>query len=124
MIEKTLLLVEEDDSIAKTLKLFIEHECTDDGRLLYKVLIAHEKKDAFEMLEAFPIDVLLMDYWLSYGPVTGLIQSAREWWNSRVILMTTMNNYLEIGEKLGVDFAIRKPFGLDELCEILAKKIV
>lgn len=111
MNEATILVVEDDATIAR----FVELELSHEG---YTVLRAEDGPAALEMVEASPPDLMVLDLMLPNLDGLEVARRLREGGKSFPILMLTAR--VETGDVVsgfdaGADDYLRKPFEMPEL---------
>ncbi|MBD3226899.1 MAG: response regulator [Candidatus Lokiarchaeota archaeon] len=120
---KKILLIEDDDTLGKNLKLFFEEND-------YEVLIGKNGKDGLEILSNMDskphiiisdIMMPILDGYDFYIEVT----KNREWNDIPFIFLSGKNkpDDVKFGKLLGVDDYITKPFNLSDLLEMVNNKI-
>lgn len=111
---KKILLVEDDSALCETIKSFLDEfpELT--------LLICSDIEHAHAILEINRIDILLVSVHIyNEGKVGGLIHLAHAWYNSKVIVLTTLPNIDKVKDKLQANYILPKPFSWDALFSIL-----
>lgn len=106
-----ILIVEDDDRISLALK----ESLTDQH---YLVDIATDGKNAWELIEAFPYDLILLDIMLPKIDGITLCQRLRQTHHTMPVLMLTARDTSTdkvIGLDVGADDYVIKPFDLQEL---------
>jgi two-component system alkaline phosphatase synthesis response regulator PhoP len=106
-----LLVIEDEISLAETLKLNLELEN-------YSVEICNDGSKAIEQINNFKPDLLLLDIMLPGINGVDIFKLLRsKGYNMPVIFLTAKNQFNEKieGLKLGADDYITKPFDLEEL---------
>jgi len=64
MVERTLLILDDDPNITAALKRLLRHED-------YRIVVAHDVNAAFELMASTPAGVVLSDHWLN-GDINGV----------------------------------------------------
>lgn len=107
---KNILLVEDDESIAYSLKEALE-------KRKYNVLLATLKKEALQQLNSY-VDLIILDIQLPDGNGIELCKEIRTESQTPILFLSCLNNEEIIvkGLNAGGDDYICKPFGIKELC--------
>jgi two-component system response regulator ArlR len=111
MAEATILVVEDDESIAR----FVELELTHNG---YEVVRAGDGATALELVEGTSPDLIVLDLMLPGVEGLDVARTLRDHGFSRPILMLTARaetHDLVAGFEAGADDYLRKPFEMPEL---------
>ncbi|GCE30470.1 hypothetical protein KDA_59540 [Dictyobacter alpinus] len=113
-IGKTLLVVEDDESIGETIIQVIDNE-TD-----YHATLAIDARQALEVIKHLKPDAILLDYQLPY--INGIqlydqLHALEDYKYIPVILMSANLPYKEVRQRQMI--TLKKPFELDELVEIV-----
>jgi len=106
-----VLVIEDEISLAETLKLNIEMEN-------YTVELCFRGDKAIEQVQLFKPDLILLDIMLPAISGVDIYKSLREYGNNvPVIFLTAKNQFNDKieGLKLGADDYVTKPFDLEEL---------
>lgn len=106
-----LLLVEDQDELAKSVKNYF----TAEGDVCE---VAPTSKMATEKLQAFQYDVLLLDLMLPDGDGMTILKQVKENWPDLGVIIISAKNALDDklkGLELGADDYLPKPFHLAEL---------
>jgi DNA-binding response OmpR family regulator len=106
-----ILLVEDDDRITDALA----EDLTDR---YYVVEIAHDGKTAWDLIEAFSYDLILLDVMLPQMDGITLCQRLRSKGHTMPVLMLTARDTIDdrvVGLDAGADDYLVKPFDLKEL---------
>ncbi|MDQ5981504.1 MAG: hypothetical protein QG570_253 [Patescibacteria group bacterium] len=112
-MNKKILVLEDD----KDISLLLTDLLSAEG---YEVRISDSEE--FLKWDDFNPNVILLDYWLNGVDGKILYEKIRRHSNfksSSTILLSAVNNILEIASELGVDY-IKKPFDIDELLKKIA----
>ncbi|BAK47677.1 MAG: response regulator transcription factor [Eubacterium sp.] len=106
----TILLVEDDPSIVKSLKEFLSVQDM-------QVTCASGQKEAFRKLEQASYDLILLDITLPDGSGYSICNAVKETYGTPVIFLTASGdeNSVVTGFDLGADDYIAKPFRPREL---------
>ena len=110
METRTILLVEDEDSLAS----FIQTELQFEG---YQVIWAKDGQEALEQFQSQGIDLILLDWMLpKYDGIT-VARRIRRTSEVPIIMMTARNETTDIvtGLDTGLDDYITKPFEIEEL---------
>ncbi len=109
----TILVVEDDTSVRKILKLILEMEG-------YNALAAPNLHVANQVYRAFKIDCILLDYLLPDGTPHDFVKHISSD-NSHIpiILMTAASQAESLAENLRVTRLVKKPFVIEELVRVL-----
>jgi DNA-binding response OmpR family regulator len=107
---KSVLLIEDDDSIADMLRGFFER----DG---FRFLHALTGEEAIERLRMRPVSVVLLDLNLSGIDGVETCRRIREFTQVPVLMLTARDNEIDkvLGLEMGADDYVTKPFSPREL---------
>ena len=110
IIMKKILIVEDDESIADSLKEMLENRD-------YIVGVSYSKKETLEKLNEY-IDLILLDIQLPDGNGISLCKEIKEKYEMPIIFLSCLNDEETIvrGLNEGGDDYVCKPFGIKELC--------
>lgn len=110
IIMKKILIVEDDESIADSLKEMLENRD-------YIVEVSYSKKETLEKLNEY-IDLILLDIQLPDGNGISLCKEIKEKYEMPIIFLSCLNDEEKIvrGLNEGGDDYVCKPFGIKELC--------
>ena len=110
IIMKKILIVEDDESIADSLKEMLENRD-------YIVEVSYYKKETLEKLNEY-IDLILLDIQLPDGNGISLCKEIKEKYEMPIIFLSCLNDEETIvrGLNEGGDDYVCKPFGIKELC--------
>ena len=110
IILKKILIVEDDESIADSLKEMLEHKD-------YIVEVSYSKKETLEKLNEY-IDLILLDIQLPDGNGISLCKEIKEKYEVPIIFLSCLSDEETIvrGLNEGGDDYVCKPFGIKELC--------
>lgn len=110
IIMKKILIVEDDESIADSLKEMLENRD-------YIVEVSYSKKETLEKLNEY-IDLILLDIQLPDGNGISLCKEIKEKYEVPIIFLSCLNDEETIvrGLNEGGDDYVCKPFGIKELC--------
>ncbi|MEA3491861.1 MAG: response regulator transcription factor [Campylobacterota bacterium] len=111
MIQRKILLLEDDLQLSDTVKQFLEYHA-------YEVLIAYDSYQAKEKLYETHVDLMLLDIKVPFQNGFDLLSDLRRDGNSTpAIFITSLNSVEDVtrGFDVGCDDYIRKPFALKEL---------
>ena len=110
-VQKTIFLLEDDLQLASTIRKFLEHSG-------YEVHLAHDAREARDLLYESPADLMLLDVKVPYQNGFDLLSELREEGNKTpAIFITSLHTVEDLtrGFDAGCDDYIRKPFALKEL---------
>ncbi|KPA18917.1 Response regulator receiver protein [Candidatus Magnetomorum sp. HK-1] len=112
-----ILIVDDDTSIQKMLKIFFENKN-------YQVTLASDGREATYLQSKNPADIILTDIFMPEKEGLETIREIRERHpHTKIIAMSggafyrAPNDYLTIAQKIGADDVICKPFELKEINE-------
>lgn len=110
IIMKKILIVEDDESIADSLKEMLENRD-------YIVEVSYSKKETLEKLNEY-IDLILLDIQLPDGNGISLCKEIKEKYEMPIIFLSCLNDEETIvrGLNEGGDDYVCKPFDIKELC--------
>ena len=110
IIMKKILIVEDDENIADSLKEMLENRD-------YIVEVSYSKKETLEKLNEY-IDLILLDIQLPDGNGISLCKEIKEKYEMPIIFLSCLNDEETIvrGLNEGGDDYVCKPFGIKELC--------
>ena len=110
MINKTILLVDDDERLRDLLKDYLSEKNL-------KVHTAQDFKEAKEILNFLIFDLIILDRMMPSGDGIDLINHSKEISNTPIIMLTAMseNNDKIRGLKNGADDYVAKPFEPEEL---------
>lgn len=108
------LIVEEDVLIRELLVESIE-EITE-----YRCIKADSKEMAFNLLESFEFQLVLIDFWTSNLILDDILERIKECGDPKVIVLTTMLNKENL-EKVYKIKVINKPFDIDKFFHYISK---
>lgn len=117
---KRILVVDDNQDLREALKRGLEAEG-------YSVRLASHGEDALRQQRAEVADVLITDIFMPESDGFELLNAFRsEYPATRLVVISgdsrlTRRDYLRDAALLGVDAALRKPFGIDELLSVLGK---
>ena len=105
-----ILLVEDEEKIARFIRLELEHEG-------YEVAVCHNGRDGLEMAQSGQYDLCLLDVMLPLLSGTELLRRLRKTSEMPVIMVTARDAVMDKvgGLDLGADHYITKPFSIEEL---------
>ncbi len=109
-MNKKILILEDDKDISFLLTDLLATEGYE---------VKASSSDKFLEWKDFSPDVILLDYWLNGVDGKILYEKIRKhpnFKNATTILLSAVNNILEIASELDIDY-IKKPFDIDELLE-------
>ena len=121
IIMKKILILEDDESIADSLKEMLENRD-------YIVEVSYSKKETLEKLNEY-IDLILLDIQLPDGNGIDLCKEIKEKYEMPIIFLSCLNDEETIVKGLneGGDDYVCKPFGIKELCariECALRKVI
>jgi len=111
MMQKKILLVEDDLQLNDTIKQFLQYYS-------YDVVVAYDGREAMEKIYEEHIDLMLLDIKVPYQNGFDMLQELRDGGNTTpAIFITSLNSVDDVtrGFDVGCDDYIRKPFALKEL---------
>jgi len=110
-----ILIVDDDPSIQKMLKLFFENK-------KYKVTLASDGREAVYLQSKHPADIVLTDIFMPEQEGLETIREIQEKYPATKIIAMSggafyrePNDYLTIAQKIGAHDIICKPFELHEI---------
>src|SRR4051812_46142049 len=106
MMINHILIIEDDEGIARVIQLELEHEG-------YKVSIAHTGRDGLSILDKEEIDLVLLDVMIPELNGMEVLRRIRDENNEIIIIMLTARNsiYDKVnGLNLGANDYMTKPF--------------
>ncbi|GER91099.1 hypothetical protein KDW_52610 [Dictyobacter vulcani] len=111
---KTLLVVEDDQSIGETIIQVIDNETS------YHATLATDARQALEIIQKIKPNGILLDYQLPY--MNGIqfydrLHAVEDYKDIPIILMSANLPYKEIQQRQMQ--TLKKPFELDELVEVI-----
>ena len=117
MKKPTILLVDDEEAIIKSLSGSLE----DEG---YALLTAPDGNAAMEIIKTQPVDIVFLDIWLPSMDGLETLKAIKEYDPSlEIIMMTghgTVNTAVQ-AVKLGAFDFLEKPFSLDTALDIIKK---
>lgn len=112
-MKERILIVEDDKNISKLIKYNLDKEG-------FNCFTAFKSEEALEILNRFPIDLIILDIMLP--DVDGfelcrMIKEEKKWKNIPIIILTAKGEEIDkvVGFQLGADDYIVKPFSPREL---------
>jgi DNA-binding response OmpR family regulator len=112
-----ILVVDDDPSIQKMLKIFFENK-------KYKVTVASDGREAVYLQSKEPADIILTDIFMPEQEGLETIREIRDKYpNTKIMAMSggafyrAPNDYLTIAQKIGAHDIICKPFELKDIYE-------
>jgi len=116
---KTLLIVDDEEGIRSALDMLLE----DSG---YYVITAEDGKDALKKLQQIKVDLVITDILMPDMDGLELITYLRKKNpDLRCIAVSAGDpTYLKVGEYLGADRILEKPFSKDELKGIVEELLI
>ena len=110
IVMKKILIVEDDQSIASSLKEMLEKKG-------YFIEIAESKKETLKKVNEY-VDLILLDIQLPDGNGIDLCKEIKEKYEIPIIFLSCLNDEETIvrGLNEGGDDYVCKPFGIKELC--------
>lgn len=118
-MDKTVLVVDDDEGLLETLQDLLEMEG-------YKVIVAHNGIEALEKLETLTPAVILLDLRMPRmdGKTFAREVQRRENLQSLYIILMTANLYARgSADDMGANDFLAKPFDVDELLEKIEQAI-
>lgn len=112
-MNKTILVFEEDNTLCDLLKSFLEED------LHLKVLCTHDTDEIFSIMEVNKIDILVLGLTpYNQNKVEGVINLAKNYYKTKVAVLSTFGDPTKFKEKLNADYGLLKPFEWDEFSAI------
>ncbi len=111
MTHASILIVEDDQGIQDMLQFTLEPEG-------YKLYQAFSVKQAWELIESKPLDMVLLDWMLPDNSGIDLLHRIRKYHSMLPVIMVTAKTEEEdrvLGLDVGADDYITKPFSVREL---------
>ncbi|MBW2568338.1 MAG: response regulator [Deltaproteobacteria bacterium] len=114
MLEKTILLIEDDDVLRKIIKEFLEES-------EYVVLKAKDGLEGIEMINKEAFDLIIVDVVLPHVSGIGVIEIAKTRYPEIPIICITGYGYFpeKLAEEKHADIVLNKPFELKKLVEVI-----
>ncbi|HKW22672.1 MAG TPA: response regulator [Ktedonobacterales bacterium] len=114
--QRPILVVDDDDTIAMTLESFL----IEEG---YKVMIAHNGKEALERAEESSPAVILLDMKMPVMDGWAFASAYRQQSgpHAPIIVMTAAHDSRQRASEIAADGFIPKPFDLDDLLALLRR---
>ncbi len=114
--QRPILVVDDDDTIAMTLEAFF----VEEG---YKVMVAHNGKEALERAGKSPPAVILLDMKMPVMDGWAFASAYRQQSgpHAPIIVMTAAHDSRQRASEIAADGFIPKPFDLDELLAIIRR---
>lgn len=114
--QRPVLVVDDDDTIAMTLESFL----VEEG---YKVMVAHNGKEALERAEASSPAVILLDMKMPVmdGWAFASAYRQQDGPHAPIIVMTAAHDSRQRASEIAADGFIPKPFDLDELLALMRR---
>lgn len=119
LVDKTVLVVDDDEGLLETLQDLLEMEG-------YRVIVAHNGIEALEKLETLTPAVILLDLRMPRmdGKTFAREVHCRENLQSLYIILMTANLYARgSADAMGANDFLAKPFDVDELLEKIEQAI-
>lgn len=110
MINKKILVVEDEESIRKTFALILNKK--------YKIYSARDGREALQRIKSATLDLVIVDLKLPDTSGVELVSAFREaGYKGQAILISAFPDLVEIGEmtRLGIGHFFVKPLDLDVL---------
>lgn len=108
---KRILVVDDEDSIRESLSDIL----MDEG---FEVMLASDGKEALEVLDSHPVDLILLDIWMPGMDGTELLKEIKTRWPSLQVIMISGHGDIDTAVKaikLGAYDYIEKPLSLEGL---------
>ena len=114
--QRPILVVDDDDTIAMTLESFL----IEEG---YKVMIAHNGKEALERAEESSPAVILLDMKMPVMDGWAFASAYRQQSgpHAPIIVMTAAHDSRQRASEIAADGFIPKPFDLDDLLALIRR---
>lgn len=109
-LKQRILLVEDEGTLRKTLKLSLEEQG-------YEVVTAADGHDGLQKARTKTFDLLLVDLMLPGLDGLSLVRAVRQDWDVPVLILTARTSDMDkiVGLETGADDYLTKPFSLGEL---------
>jgi DNA-binding response OmpR family regulator len=113
-----ILVVDDDDTIAMSLESFL----IEEG---YRVMVAHNGKEALERAEESPPAVILLDMKMPVMDGWAFASAYRQHDgpHAPIIVMTAAHDSRQRASEIAADGFIPKPFDLDELLALIGRYV-
>lgn len=110
MVDKKILVVEDEKPIADILQFNLEKEG-------YKVIVAYDGEEALEKVEKEVPDLVLLDVMLPKKDGMEVCREIRKKYHMPIIILTAKDSEIDkvLGLELGADDYVTKPFSTREL---------
>lgn len=110
MMEKVILVVDDEKPIADILQFNLEKEG-------YKVVCAYDGQAALEKVEEVNPDLILLDIMLPYKDGMEVCREVRKKYDMPIVMLTAKDSEIDkvLGLELGADDYVTKPFSTREL---------
>lgn len=114
--QRPILVVDDDDTIAMTLESFL----VEEG---YKVMVAHNGKEALERAEESSPAVILLDMKMPVMDGWAFASAYRQQGgpHAPIIVMTAAHDSRQRASEIVADGFIPKPFDLDDLLALIRR---
>ena len=115
-MKKLILACDDDEDILEVIKIILESKN-------YNVITCCEEEEIVDIVKDKRPDLILLDIWMSTKDITQTLEKIRaiENFNSRVILVSALNNIREISENNKVYGFLPKPFSVEKLLDVVEK---
>ncbi len=109
-----VLVVDDDPDIRDLLVSVL----TDDG---YEAESAHNGKDALDLLERWPADVVVLDLMMPVMDGWTFADRMRERWRIPIVVLSAATDLAKHAKKLDAADVVPKPFDIDSLLPRIAR---
>ena len=120
-MSKTILIADDEPNIVISLEFLLEQ----GG---YRVLVAHDGREALEAIEREVPDLVLLDVMLPLLSGYDVCQRIRQnpaWAHVRIVMLTARGREVEVtkGLAVGADAYVTKPFSTRELLDKIREQL-
>ncbi|MDQ3046917.1 MAG: response regulator [Bacteroidota bacterium] len=115
MVEKTILIIEDEDFIATAMSKALKNEG-------YNVIIVSDYKSAIKVIDGVPLNIVVSDVMLPYAGGFDILDHIKQNINLNqlpVILVTGMDKEVLLSSKVQADAIIAKPFDMKQLVDVV-----
>lgn len=110
-MQKTILIVEDDEGILETLCYILE----DSG---FHIIQADDGEEFIEKINKNNVDLILLDYWvpqLNGGDIIKKLRAKKKTKQTPIIVISASQHIKDEALRLGANDFIPKPFDIDQL---------